>query len=79
MNQLREDIKKEISNLKESINYCLDFFLKAFDEKSDYYENNDDELIWFGINSIKDVKTLANGTQRFLKGLRKLRTSMVKK
>jgi len=72
MSEMRKDIKKEISDLKDSINYCLDFFLRSFDEDSDYYELSDNELLLFGINSLKDIKTLANGTQRFLKDLRRL-------
>lgn len=32
---MRKDIKKAISDLKDSINYILDFFLRSFDEDSD--------------------------------------------
>ncbi len=47
MDTLRKDIKKEIADLKESIDYCLNFFLKAFDENSDYYELDNNELFFF--------------------------------
>ncbi|MHA1420343.1 MAG: hypothetical protein ACTSPO_15620 [Candidatus Heimdallarchaeaceae archaeon] len=66
---MRSDIIRETSSLKESINFYLDFYLRCFDKEKD-----DVELLRFGVETLKDVKQLTNGHQRFLKGLLKFQS-----
>ncbi len=77
--KMRSYIEREISSLKESIIFCIDFYLRCFCKEDHNYTEDDDELLNFGITTLKDIKQLANGQQRFLKGLLKLQPKKKKR